>query len=136
MKYPNPHFNKKDCKYCGQEFQPEAPSRHYCGEDCKYKGYINSYLKRLYKISYKDYEEMLDKQDHKCKICKKDGFLMKSCHKMRLVVDHCHKSGNVRGLLCHNCNRALGLLEDSEEVLLRAVEYLKEGSETIRKEYT
>ena len=51
-------------------------------------------------------------------------------HKMKLVVDHCHATGTVRGLLCHNCNRALGLLHDNTEVLLNAIKYL-EGATTI-----
>lgn len=48
-----------------------------------------------------------------------------SKHKLKLVVDHCHSSGKVRGLLCHNCNRALGLFQDSMSSLTRAIEYLK-----------
>lgn len=60
---------------------------------------------------------------------------MAAHHKMKLVVDHCHSSGVVRGLLCHNCNRALGLLKDSTRNLESAIRYL-EGAETIRKEYT
>ena len=42
-----------------------------------------------------------------------------------LVVDHDHKTGKVRGLLCHNCNRALGLLKDSTEYLENCISYLK-----------
>lgn len=44
-----------------------------------------------------------------------------------LAVDHCHETGRIRGLLCNNCNRAIGLLGDSVELLLKAVEYLKGG---------
>jgi hypothetical protein len=49
------------------------------------------------------------------------------------VVDHCHATGKVRGLLCHNCNRALGLMQDNIENIKRAADYL-EGATTIRKE--
>jgi hypothetical protein len=56
----------------------------------------------------------------------------KERHKLKLVVDHCHSSGEVRGLLCHNCNRALGLLKDSVDSLMRAARYL-EGATTISK---
>lgn len=41
------------------------------------------------------------------------------------VVDHDHNPGNVRGLLCHNCNRALGLLNDSKETIENCLSYLE-----------
>lgn len=132
-KYPNAYFRKKDCKMCGSEFQPTAPSDFYCRSECTKKGYRNKYLQRHYGITLEQYNQMLVDQDYKCKICNGEGFLMGKNHEMRLVVDHCHKHGHVRGLLCHNCNRALGLLQDSVEVSTKAVEYLKEGSETIPK---
>ena len=44
-----------------------------------------------------------------------------------LCVDHCHSTKIVRGLLCHACNKAIGLFEDNEEVLLRAAAYLKQS---------
>lgn len=44
---------------------------------------------------------------------------------MKLVVDHCHDTGKIRGLLCHNCNRALGLLKDSVHTLESAIDYLE-----------
>lgn len=50
---------------------------------------------------------------------------MKACHRIKLVVDHDHATGKVRGLLCHNCNRALGLLHDNPVTINNALEYLK-----------
>lgn len=50
---------------------------------------------------------------------------MKSSSSGLLVVDHDHNTGVVRGLLCHNCNRALGLLQDNPETLEVAIAYLK-----------
>ena len=48
------------------------------------------------------------------------------CHKKHsLTVDHCHKTGNVRGTLCGSCNRAIGLFQDNKEFLTRAVKYLE-----------
>ena len=55
--------------------------------------------------------------------------------KSTLNVDHCHETGKIRGLLCHNCNRALGLFKDNVEFLERAILYLK-GATTISKEST
>ena len=53
----------------------------------------------------------------KCLICRKE---YKS-----LSVDHDHKTGKVRGLLCGNCNRALGLLYDNIKVSVNVTKYLK-----------
>ena len=50
---------------------------------------------------------------------------MRDIHSGALVVDHDHKTGAVRGLLCHNCNRALGLLQDSKENLMNCLSYLE-----------
>jgi len=57
---------------------------------------------------------------------------MKEVHTSKLVVDHDHKTGDIRGMLCHNCNRALGLFKDSVVNLKSAIEYL-EGATTIPK---
>ena len=43
----------------------------------------------------------------------------------KLVVDHDHKTGKVRGILCNNCNTGLGMLQDNPKLLLRAISYLK-----------
>jgi hypothetical protein len=68
---------------------------------------------------------MLVSQEHKCKGCKRD---FSEVAKGRLHVDHCHTSGKVRGLLCHNCNLALGLLKDKIEVLANLIVYLEESN--------
>lgn len=58
---------------------------------------------------------MGDVQQGHCAICGRSA---------ALVIDHCHKTGLVRNLICDSCNRGLGCFKDSPEVLLRAVEYL------------
>lgn len=55
-------------------------------------------------------------QNNRCAICLRD--------KVRLGVDHDHSTGRVRGLLCHKCNAAIGLLEDSRFRLKSALKYL------------
>lgn len=87
------------------------------------KGYQRKYdLKRTYNMSLIDYENMLKKQDGRCKICLTENASGK--HK-KFYVDHCHKTGEVRGLLCTGCNLALGGFRDSIESLNRAILYLK-----------
>ena len=125
-KYPQGYFKDKSCGICSSIFSPKAPSERYCSDFCKDRGITDAYLKRTYGIDSSDYERMLDEQDHKCAICKGDGFVMnKERHKLKLVVDHCHTTGTVRGLLCHNCNRALGLLQDNTDSLREAINYLE-----------
>lgn len=72
-------------------------------------------LKALYGLSYEDYEHLLRIQEGKCALCKK----VKILH-----VDHCHKTGKVRGLLCGGCNSGIGFLQEDKEILKRALEYL------------
>lgn len=85
----------------------------------------NSELKHDYGITIDDYDRMLREQGDCCKICgSKDP---KSSRGLRIFsVDHCHKTGRVRGLLCVLCNTSLGGFKDDLAILERAVQYLRE----------
>lgn len=89
-----------------------------------------SYYKKLYRMSLKDYEDLLNKQNHTCAICRQKETILLKKEKVprRLAVDHCHKTSKVRGLLCKNCNVALGQFKDSETILLNAINYLKNAN--------
>jgi hypothetical protein len=92
-----------------------------------------SKIKKLYGLTEQTYNAMLDGQGHACAICESKvswsrNYKYKKGGSSRFMVDHCHATGRVRGLLCTRCNRALGLLQDSVEVILRAAEYLKNSS--------
>ena len=88
---------------------------------------IDEYNKRVYKLTAERYREMLKEQDYKCKICRKHETRKssKSDETLRLCIDHCHKTGIVRGLLCHDCNTSLGKFKESTELFCRAIEYLE-----------
>lgn len=133
--WPQKKFKEKNCKHCGNLYTPNSPCNLYCTEVCAKEGKASAYLQREYGISIMDYWNMWHNQEGVCAICKKEGFKMKEHHNLLLVVDHCHTSGKVRGLLCHNCNRGLGLLKDSIKNLESAKDYL-EGATTISKEST
>ncbi len=63
-------------------------------------------------------------QNNKCKICEREL----SANRKKTAVDHCHRTGVVRGILCINCNQGLGNFADKTHVLRRAIEYVeKEG---------
>lgn len=77
-------------------------------------------LKRMYGITLAQYQDLLNKQDNKCAICaktpKQEG--------KNLAVDHCHKTNKVRGLLCLDCNTAIGRFKEDRKLFERALEYL------------
>lgn len=77
-------------------------------------------LKRDYAITPELYYDALSKQNNRCAICGKN----QSELKYMLCVDHNHKTNNIRGLLCRRCNAAIGLLQDSSDLLRRASEYV------------
>jgi hypothetical protein len=78
-------------------------------------------LKKSFGITIGDYERLLEKQGGVCAICG-----VSACSSGRnFAVDHCHKSGNIRGLLCKFCNTALGQFQDSKQNLLNAISYLE-----------
>lgn len=133
--YPQGYFKDKPCKRCGTPFSPKAPSHLYCSQKCVDYSWNDNYLKNEYGLSKKEFDTMKEEQKGKCAICGGEGFLMRAHHWSKLVVDHDHSTGSVRGLLCHNCNRALGLFQDSPENLRRAAEYLERAT-TISKEST
>ena len=76
-------------------------------------------LKHRYDISYETYLSMYT---GKCDICKKEAELGGA---NGLFVDHNHKTGKVRGLLCRNCNTGIGTLQESLATLQEAINYLK-----------
>jgi len=84
-----------------------------------------SWIKCKYGIVYEDYLSMHREQDYKCKICKRhaDEF------KKKLVVDHDHKTGHIRGLLCTRCNITLGHYEKCDKEGFE--KYLKKHKEKL-----
>ena len=82
-------------------------------------------LKRGYGITVDQYWEMLVLQLGCCRICGKQLVGAKEP-----CVDHCHKTGRVRGLLCMACNKGIGLLLDDPNILRNALKYLEEESAT------
>jgi hypothetical protein len=76
-------------------------------------------LTRKFGITLEQYDELLRAQGGFCAICGETN-----CDSRALAVDHDHKTGKVRGLLCGNCNRGIGNLRDNQAILQRAIEYL------------
>ena len=77
-------------------------------------------------ITIDEYDRMLEKQEYKCAICGGIGDV-RNRYRM-LSVDHDHKTGKVRGLLCFKCNFLLGNARDDVSILQKAIDYLEENS--------
>lgn len=84
-------------------------------------------FKRHYGITYEQYNEMLIAQRGVCAICEKPQAFVhpKTGEPVNLSVDHCHRTGKVRALLCSKCNTALGALDDNVDLLHKAIEYIE-----------
>lgn len=78
-------------------------------------------IKSKYGLTRDDYNRILVSQGGLCRLCSQE---MKYPH-----IDHCHITGKVRGILCSKCNTGLGKFNDSEELLGKAIEYLREARE-------
>lgn len=112
------------CKACvnkkAKKYRRENPEKHRIIER-KHE------LKKQYGLTIEDVERMLKNQNYKCAICGKEIFLHgSSMDKNKIAhVDHDHETGKVRGLLCNDCNRGIGLLKDNPMFLANAIKYLE-----------
>lgn len=84
-------------------------------------------LRARFGIGLEDYDTLLAAQEGVCAACRRPESRVHSRTKqtMMLAVDHCHRSGRVRGLLCASCNTALGLLADDVNRIMAAAIYLE-----------
>ena len=117
----------KRCPECGRTksvrefYQRKASSdgfATYC-RPCEIQKVGCSRRGRKYGIAPNEYDRLLLQQDGRCAICKRLPYTKKG-----LVVDHCHETGTIRGILCSRCNSALGLLDDNPLLLEQALKHL------------
>lgn len=111
------------CKYCLIEFKPEYTQK-YCSSDCQKEAAreraqnrdpVEKRAKR-YGLTVEEFNSLGEQQQWKCGICLENR---------ELVIDHCHDSNQVRGLLCSQCNSALGFFRDNISNFERAIKYLE-----------
>jgi hypothetical protein len=86
-------------------------------------------LKRVYGIGIEEYNTLLEKQNNRCAICESTDPKGRKSGRVGGVdvfyVDHDHKTGNVRGLLCNICNRTMGYIGENSNVLEEMIKYLQ-----------
>ena len=108
--------HRSRCKACMSSYSKERNK----DPEVKARARTNSY-KTKYGITINKYDEMLKQQNGVCKLC---GSAESKRGDHRLMVDHDHVTGEVRGLLCNPCNAAIGLLGDNISTLQNAINYL------------
>jgi len=137
---------EKTCCTCKQtlplkDFYKRGENREKTRSDCKkctlekhsQYGFINyavskrRHLKDDFNITLEYYDDLVRKQNNKCAICKQEETALTN-NKSRiksLCVDHCHKTGKIRGLLCQKCNLILGIMKDNTELFKECTNYLE-----------
>jgi len=128
----HPGLKSRVCNSCGEFKQPEEfllskskasyggyQAFHKC-KVCEKERKLRSHLEHTYNITLEEYEEMVIAQDNRCLLCDEEPSDVYG----RLVVDHCHHTGKVRGLLCRMCNIHLSKVEKCPEYLQRVITYL------------
>lgn len=124
-------FNEKGeklCKGCKKYYSKENYHKEvstYCKACSNKKSGL--YIKNIHRFSKYgieeiDYKNLLEKQQNSCAICKEEFN-----SNIRPRIDHDHITGKVRGLLCHNCNVALGHFKDNINILKTTIKYLENG---------
>ncbi len=92
-------------------------------------------MKRDHGITWQEYEELIAAHDSKCAICDRHVVPIPAAIRAECAcVDHDHGTGRIRGILCHACNRGIGMLRDDVDILKRAISYLEGGSHRKRSE--
>lgn len=125
------HSNKEQALETRATWQQANRDKHRASNKKYYKNNTKTLLKKSkekslkynYGITLEERNKMLEDQGFKCAICSSSDPGFKDWY-----VDHCHRTENVRGLLCHHCNCMLGFARDNPATLLGAVEYLRKHS--------
>lgn len=124
------------CRYCARCTQWKTKNSFYAkGSYCKscQRDYAKSHYydnratqrAKRYGISEEEYQALFNQQEGRCFICNQQETRRRGSTVFELSVDHCHETGRVRGLLCHNCNVGLGQFKDDPRLLEEAITYLQ-----------
>jgi len=121
---PLSEFNKDKQSYYGfsmrcKECNKVTSMKRYKEHKNKYRNY---FLLKKFGIGLKEYNKILKNQKNRCLICGNSDY------NKHMPVDHCHKTGHIRGILCSKCNLALGLFNDDIKVLNSAITYLNKSN--------
>jgi hypothetical protein len=113
------------CKSCDTKARKAYHDKHYHTVRAKHR---DNQRKFKYGLTKEGFEKLFLEQGGCCAICGtklSDEFGRHHKHN-KLVIDHCHSTGRVRGLLCTMCNKGIGLLKDDPSIVDRALNYLNQ----------
>ena len=124
---PNFHTNMKTCSRCRETKELDSFSKRSgrpsgvqskckdCEREVRRQYYKpHEFMRRKFSLTEDQYDDLM--KNEKCQICNVE--LIKKC------IDHCHTTNKIRGVLCNNCNTALGLVGDNINTLQTMIEYL------------
>lgn len=115
------------CRACWKDYMARYGPHYWRDKSARYRerggDRVRSMERRrrlaVYGLTPEHYDELVHAQDGVCAICQR------APRKGVLSVDHDHRTGKVRGLLCGQCNMAIGAFTDSPPIMARAIEYLR-----------
>jgi len=132
----------KECLQCGEEYEAKRKDAKWCSSACAQRNFYqrhpgkqrqydkqrtrtgrSRHLWETYRLTIEDYNQMFADQQGCCDICG-----IHQSETKRFHVDHCHTTGQVRGLLCCDCNIGLGRFKDDTETLANAIVYLQRSN--------
>ena len=98
-----------------------------CDKKIKGHGLCKNHYGMLntYGIHPNEYYKLLEKQNNKCFICNEEETSTSKGKLIRLSIDHCHKTNQIRKLLCHRCNQVIGRVNEDVELLKKMIDYLQ-----------
>lgn len=114
---------ERKCRTCGTGFVLDDLRRWHCSKSCRL---LYATISR-HGLTAEQYYAIRQSQGDRCAICRREwgrGWNGKGPH-----IDHCHTTGRVRGLLCGECNTAIGRFGDDPELLRRAADYLERAAQ-------
>ncbi len=112
------------CVICQKEFKQESNNhKRYCKICVPDKSWRCRAAR--YGIGKPQWDHLSEKQNNKCVLC----------DKFPEVVDHCHKQGKVRGLLCNACNTTINILDRDKDYLIKAIKYVYANDPAVAKEF-
>jgi hypothetical protein len=113
------------CKPCKSAYNRVAERARKASQPKEsYEKRREKLLKWSYGITSEKFDAMLAEQNYCCAICSaKENKVNK-----HFFVDHCHKNGRIRGLLCFHCNTLLGMAKDNTQILEAAILYLERAN--------